>query len=180
MHQSLQQNAAMMAQLHYCPSPSPAPQPSLLYQYKPQRPPFPKLGGAPPTTPLFLAQIATHKAESFYYGVHDWMCTTPASGQLGVAISSDMLALLPSSISLMFLNDTRFTSDGIAMIYSLLTHLSPSSRENLLLAISELTRLKMRLDKSSIHYMPRVRWILQCMQGITIDRIIPIFVNLQY
>ena len=42
MHQSLWHNASMVAQLHYCPSPPPAPQPSPSYQYKPQRPPFPK------------------------------------------------------------------------------------------------------------------------------------------
>ena len=75
----------------------------------------------------------------------------------------------------MFLNDTIFVSDGIAMIYSLLTHLNPSSSENLLFSISDLTRLKMRLGESRIDYMTRVRGISKNMQGITIDRIITIF-----
>ena len=57
----------------------------------------------------------------------------------------------------------------------LLTHLNPSSNENLLLAISDPTRLEMRLGKLSINYMSRVRGIAQRMHGVTIDRIIPLF-----
>ena len=67
-----------------------------------------------------------------------------------------MLASLPSSEYLMFLNNSIFTSDGIAMISLLLTHLNPSSRENLVLSISDLTRLGMGLSKLSIDYMLRV------------------------
>ena len=117
MHQSLQKNVAMMAQLNSCPFPPPAQQPSPSYQYKPQRPPFPKWGGTPPTTPLFLAQIATYKSEAYYGGVHNWTRTTPASRQPSVAISSNILASLPSSISSMFLNGAIFVSDGITMLY---------------------------------------------------------------
>ena len=58
---------------------------------------------------------------------------------------------------------------------SLLTNLNPSSNENLILAISDLTSLEMILGKSSIGYMSRVRGIAQRMQGVTIDHIIPLF-----
>ena len=75
----------------------------------------------------------------------------------------------------MFLNDARFVSYGITMLSSLLTHLNPSSNRNLPLVISDLTRLEMRLGKSSIDYMSRVRGISQIMQGVTIDHIIPLF-----
>ena len=99
MKQSLQQNAKMIAQLNSRPSPHP-PQPQLLsYQFKPQRPPFPKWGGTLPTTPLFLTQIETYKAKAFYSGVNDWKQTTPTNRQISVAISLDMLASFPSSIS---------------------------------------------------------------------------------
>ena len=175
MHQSLQQNFTMMVQLNSRPSPQPSQPPSPSYQYKPQLPPFPKWDGTPSISPLFLAQISTYKAEAFYAGVHDWTCTTLASQQLSVAISSDMLALLLSSISSMFLNDVRFVSDGIAIISLLLAHLNPSSNENPPLAISDLTRLEMRLGESSINYMSRVQGISQRMQGVTIEHIIPLF-----
>ena len=125
--------------------------------------------------PLFLDQIATYKSEAYYAVVHDWTCTTLASRQLSVVISSNMLASLLSSISLMFLNDLRFASDGIAMLSLFLTYLNPSSRKNLLLKISDLTCLEMRLGKSSIDYMSRVRGISQRTQGINIGRIIPLF-----
>ena len=61
------------------------------------------------------------------------------------------------------------------MLSSLLTHLNLSSSKNLLLVISELTRLKMRLGELNINYMSRVRGISQRMQGITIEKIIPLF-----
>ena len=61
------------------------------------------------------------------------------------------------------------------MMSYLINHLNPSSSENLLLAISDLTRLEMRLCKSSINYISRVRGIAQRMHGVKIDRIIPIF-----
>ena len=61
------------------------------------------------------------------------------------------------------------------MLSSFLTHLKPSSSENLLLAISDLTHLEMRLGKSSIDYMSRVQGISQRMHVITMERIIPLF-----
>ena len=75
----------------------------------------------------------------------------------------------------MFLNDAIFTSCGIAMLSSLLTHLNPSSNENLPLAISDLTRLEMRLGKLIINYMLRVCGIAQQMHNVTIVRIIHLF-----
>ena len=86
-----------------------------------------------------------------------------------------MLDSLPSSISSMFLNDARFASYGITMLSSLITHLNPSSNENLLLAITDLTYLEIILGELSIEYMSRVRGIAQRMHGVTIDRIIPLF-----
>ena len=61
------------------------------------------------------------------------------------------------------------------MLSHLLTHLNLSSSENLLLAIPDLTRLEMGLGESSINYMSLVRDISQRMQGITMDKIIPLF-----
>ena len=75
----------------------------------------------------------------------------------------------------MFLNDARFASDGIAMLSLLLTLLNPYSSVNLLLAISYLTRLDMQLGESNINYMSRIQGISQRIQGITIERIIPLF-----
>ena len=75
----------------------------------------------------------------------------------------------------MFLNDAIFASDRIAMLSSLLTHLNPSAIKNPLLAISDLTRLDMRLGESSIDYKSRVQGISQHMQGIKMKRIILLF-----
>ena len=75
----------------------------------------------------------------------------------------------------MFLNDARFASDRIVMLSSLLTHLYSSSIENLILKISDITRLKMWLVESIIDNISRVRGISQSMQGITIEHIIPLF-----
>ena len=175
MQQSLQKNAMMIAQINSRSSPQPPQTQYILYQFKPQRPPFPKLDDTLQNTPLLLAKIETYKAEAFYAGVHDWTQTTPTNRQLSVAISSDTLALIPSLISLMFLNEARLASDRIVMLSSLLTHINPYSNENLLLTISDLTRLEMRLGESSIDYMSRVCGIAQRMPGVTIDRIILLF-----
>ena len=63
------------------------------------------------------------------------------------------------------------------MLSLFITHLNPSSNENLILAITYLTRLEMRLSESSIDYMLRTRGIAQRMHGVTIDRIISLFVK---
>ena len=86
-----------------------------------------------------------------------------------------MLALLTLSVSLVFLDDARFTSHGIAMLSLFITHLNPSSRENLLLAISDLTCLEMGISESSIDFILMVLGISQRMHGITMERIIPLF-----
>ena len=86
-----------------------------------------------------------------------------------------MLAYLPRSVSPMFLNDARFASDSISMLSHLLTHPNPSSRKKLLLVISDITRLNMELGESSIDYMSRAHGISQRMQGITMDKMIPLF-----
>ena len=61
------------------------------------------------------------------------------------------------------------------MLSHLLTRLKPHSSENLLPEISYLTRLEMGLGESIIDYMSRVSVISQRMQGITMDKIIPLF-----
>ena len=66
MQQYLQQNATMIAQLNYRWSPHPPQTQLLSYQFKPRHPHFPKWEGALPTTPLFLAQVDTYKAEVLY------------------------------------------------------------------------------------------------------------------
>ena len=123
----------------------------------------------------FLSKFATYKSKSFYSGVHNWMQTTQASKHLSITISADMLASLPQSVSSMFLNNTIFVSDRIAMFSHLLSHLNSSSSDNLLLAISDLTRLEIGPGESIIDYMSRVHVISQYMQGITMDAIIPLF-----
>ena len=70
MQQSLQQNVTMIAQLNYHSYTHPPQTQLLFYQFKPQRPPFPKWDGTLPTTLLFLAQIETYMAEAFYTVVH--------------------------------------------------------------------------------------------------------------
>ena len=96
MQQTIQQNATMMAHMHERPSPPSAPQPPTSQQYKQQRPPpFQKWYGTPPTTPLFLAQFLTYKAEAFYSGVHDWTHTTQSSKHFSIVISADILVSLP-------------------------------------------------------------------------------------
>ena len=173
MHQTLLKNATLTTHLQTCPSPPLVQQTRIASSYKPQCPPFPKWDGTPPTTPLFLAQVATYKSEAFYSGVQDWTRTTLENKHISVAISANMLASLPWSVSSMFLNGIRFASDGITMLSYLLTHLNPSSSENLLRAISYITRIEMGLGESSIDYMSHVRGISQRMQGVLMDQIIP-------
>ena len=61
------------------------------------------------------------------------------------------------------------------MLSSLLTHLNPSSNKNLPLAISDITSLEMRLCESRIDYMSMVHVIVQWMNGMIIDHLIPLF-----
>ena len=75
----------------------------------------------------------------------------------------------------MFLKNIRFFSNGIAILSHLLTHLNPSSSENVLPAISEITSLDMGLGNTSIYYMYRVRGISQRLQGVLAEKVIPLF-----
>ena len=98
-----------------------------------------------------------------------------ATKHLSVAISADMLSALPFNVSSVFLNDDRFASNGIAMFSSFLTRLNPSSRKNLLLAISDLTFLEMGLGKSSIDFMSSSRGVSQRLNGVPKEKIITLF-----
>ena len=75
----------------------------------------------------------------------------------------------------MFLNSTRFASEGITMLSSLIAYLKPSSNENLLLAITDITSLEMILGELSIDHTTRVRGVSQRMHGVEIDCIIPLY-----
>ena len=61
------------------------------------------------------------------------------------------------------------------MISHLLTHLNPSYSEKLLLTISDLTRLVMGLGETSIYYMSHVCGVSQCLQGVSMEKIFPLF-----
>ena len=56
----------VIAKLNNHSSPHPSQPQSLSYQFKTQRPSFPKWDVTPPTTSLFLSQIYTYKAEELY------------------------------------------------------------------------------------------------------------------
>ena len=129
MYQTLQQNVTLMAHLQNHPSTPPVQLTSISPIYKPHLSPFPKWYGALPTTPLFLTQVATYKSEAYYSVVHDWTRKTKANihPSVPVPISSDVLASLLREVLSIFLNNTRFDPDRIAMFYHLLTHLNPSS-----------------------------------------------------
>ena len=96
---------------------------------------------------------------------------------LSVTISAEMLSYLPHTVSSIFLNDARFASDRIAMLLSLLAHLNLSSRKNILLAISYLTRLEMGAGESSIYFISRIRVVSQCLKGVPTEQIITLFSN---
>ena len=127
------------------------------------------------TKPLFLAQVVTYKSKAYYAGVQDWTQMTTKTKHLSVAISSDTLFSLPHSVSSIFLNDARFASNGIDVMLSLLTHLNPSSSKNLLLAISDLTCLKILVRESGIYFMSRVRGVSQRLKGVPMKKITPLF-----
>ena len=116
-------------------------------------PPFTKWYGTPTTKSLFLTKVFTYKSEAYYVGIQYWTQTTTDTKHLSVVISAIIFSSLPSAVSSVFLNDDMFVSNGIAMLSSFLTHLNPSSSENFLLAISDLTCLEMGVGKAaSISY----------------------------
>ena len=96
-------------------------------------PPFTKWDGTPPTTPSSSQKLQHTNQKHFTQA-----CTTrqkKAYKHLSVAIYANMLASLPQSVSSMLLNDLRFTSNRITIIWHSITHLNPSSSENILLDI---------------------------------------------
>ena len=106
-----------------------------------QRSPLPKWYGTPLSKPMFLAQVENYKSKAYYSSVSEWSRTTLSTINFSVYISADMLSYLPRSLSSMFLNYTRFSSNSIAMLSHILSHLNPSSSDNLLLTINDLNYL---------------------------------------
>ena len=64
---------------------------------------------------------------------------------------------------------------GIAILSHLLTHMNPSSSENLLLDISDLTLLKIGSCETIINYMSRIHGISQRIQQVLMEKIVPLF-----
>ena len=159
VHQMIQTKATLMPHLQTCYYLQLLQHTTIAQEHKLHSLPFKKWYGTSHNTPLFFAQVATYKSEAFYSDVQECTRTTTANKHISVSISANILVLLPREVLSMFLNEKRFTPDEIAMIYHLLAHLNPSSSENLLLEISDLTCLEMGLGESIIEYMPRVRGI---------------------
>ena len=61
------------------------------------------------------------------------------------------------------------------MLPHLITHLNPSHTENLLITINDLNHLEMLLRESSTNYMSCIRSVSQFLQGISMNKIIPLF-----
>ena len=116
MTQKLQKNTAMNSQLQRQPYPPQVAPTQLNQYYKIQHPPFTKWDETPTTKSLFLTQVATYKSEAYYTGVQDWTQTMTSTKQLSIAIRANMLSSLPHAISSIFLNNARFSSNGISMI----------------------------------------------------------------
>ena len=135
MHQTLHKSTTMMEYLQTRTSTMLVQQTPITPAYKPQLPPLYKMGRDATHHPLLISKVATYKSEAFYSGVRDWTKTIISYKHLSVAIYANMLASLPQSVSSMLLNDLRFASNRITIIWHSITHLDPSSSENILLGI---------------------------------------------
>ena len=85
MHQTLYKNATLMPHMKTRPPPLSVQQTLTSTTYKTKRLPFTKLYWMPPTTPLFLAQVATYNSIVFYFDVQNWLQTTQVSKNILVS-----------------------------------------------------------------------------------------------
>ena len=99
------------------------------YQIKTSEPPLYKMGRNTTNKPPITCPDSDVQGRGLLRRVHDWTRTTPAIWKIRVAISSNILALLLSSISLIFLNYAIFASERISTLYTFLSHLKPSPRK---------------------------------------------------
>jgi hypothetical protein len=86
-----------------------------------------------------------------------------------------MLAALSHEQLSPYLNNNRYTGDGIAMVASLIEKISPSRPENRLQDVRDLSSLEQGSQESTFSYMSRVRGFATRLKGVTIDDIVPLF-----
>ena len=86
-----------------------------------------------------------------------------------------MLAALSHEQLSPYLNNNKYTGDGIAMIASLVEKISPSRPENRLQDVRDLSSLEQGSQESTSSYMSRVRGFATRLQGVTIDDLMPLF-----
>ena len=128
-----------------------------------------------PSVPLLLARIENYKGEPFFNLVVDWSQTLSGTEQHSRRIFTDMLAALPSSECHQFLNNTAYVNNGFGMLATFIDYLDPSNPEHRLHDIREVSRLDQGAKESTTTYLSRVRGFVNCLQGVTMDSVMPLF-----
>ena len=69
-------------------------------------------------------------------------------------------------------HDSRYTTDGFAMLHRLITHLKGESTENKLIAVAELVAFNFEPNDTTSTYCARMRRLRTVLSSVTLDEII--------
>ena len=109
---------------------------------------FPKWDGKRASVSVFFVQLESYKGQPFFTDFVCWDITTPTAHRESQRVYGDMLAALTQEQLSPFLNNARFSNDGIAMMASLVKTINPSRPEHRLQDVRDLSSLEQGSQES--------------------------------
>jgi hypothetical protein len=138
---------------------------------------FPTWDGQSSTKGLFIERLKTFQKDDFFTGMN-WTKKDPAFQKQSTWLRDAILKSLPEDYLSTFKDRREFEDDGFAMFNHLLTELTPTSLDTLILDVIELGTLEMRPQETPKAFLARARRLMNSLESVKIPQIIPLFVLL--
>jgi hypothetical protein len=126
---------------------------------------FPTWDAQSSTKGLFIERLKTFQKDEYFAGA-TWTRKDPAFQKHSVWLRDAILKSLPEDFLASFKDRREFEDDGFAMFTHLLTELTPTSLDTLILDVIELGTLEMRPQESPKAFLARARRLMNSLEKV--------------
>ena len=125
---------------------------------------------------VHMELLRNFKKHAYFSNVHNWASKDPRNEAESLHIRSEMLAKVPKALLPVFLNDSRYTDDGFAMLERHIQLIDPDSDANRMLALEKLVNFDLPDSKSGQQLLMEGRGLAYMLRNVDVKKLIAMFI----
>jgi hypothetical protein len=126
---------------------------------------FPKWDGSDAKKSIFLEQVKLYKLHPTYSAVTDWTKSQPHLPELPISLQGHLFKNLPEKYLHSYVNNSKFDTDGFAMLHDFLTQINHNTSTNKLRTLKTFANLSFPANMEGTEFLSIGRGLAYNMHG---------------